>query len=316
MSNLIVNNNMINANRPILNLDLDLLRTFVAVADLNTFAAAAAAVCRTQSAVSQQMQRLEQLVGKELFARHGRNKLLTEHGIQLLGYARKILRFNDEACTSLMFSSLQGSLTIGASDESADTILPFILNRISSVYPKISLDVRVKRNPYMLEQHEVDLVVTTMQPENAECMVLRTSPTLWYCAADFILPKGEPVPLVVLDEPSPYRDVIISHLNSVNIPWRISYMASTLAAVRAAVKAGLGVTARPVEMMSPELRVLGVSEGLPMLPETEYLLCHNPQGGNELTQVVFQAMQTHYNPWGYEFPAPKGDSALTEDQLD
>lgn len=69
---------MINANRPIINLDLDLLRTFVAVADLNTFAAAAAAVCRTQSAVSQQMQRLEQLVGKELFARHGRNKLLTE----------------------------------------------------------------------------------------------------------------------------------------------------------------------------------------------------------------------------------------------
>lgn len=63
---------MISANRPIINLDLDLLRTFVAVADLNTFAAAAAAVCRTQSAVSQQMQRLEQLVGKELFARHGR----------------------------------------------------------------------------------------------------------------------------------------------------------------------------------------------------------------------------------------------------
>ncbi len=80
---------MISANRPIINLDLDLLRTFVAVADLNTFAAAAAAVCRTQSAVSQQMQRLEQLVGKELFARHGRNKLLTEHGIQLLGYARE-----------------------------------------------------------------------------------------------------------------------------------------------------------------------------------------------------------------------------------
>lgn len=106
---------MINTTRPILNLDLDLLRTFVAVADLNTFAAAAAAVCRTQSAVSQQMQRLEQLVGKELFARHGRNKLLTEQGIQLLGYARKILRFNDEACMSLMYGSLQGALSIGAS---------------------------------------------------------------------------------------------------------------------------------------------------------------------------------------------------------
>lgn len=144
---------MISANRPIINLDLDLLRTFVAVADLNTFAAAAAAVCRTQSAVSQQMQRLEQLVGKELFARHGRNKLLTEHGIQLLG-CRKILRFNDEACSSLMFSNLQGVLTIGASDESADTILPFLLNRVSSVYPKLALDVRVKRNAYMAEMLE------------------------------------------------------------------------------------------------------------------------------------------------------------------
>ena len=168
---------MISANRPIINLDLDLLRTFVAVADLNTFAAAAAAVCRTQSAVSQQMQRLEQLVGKELFARHGRNKLLTEHGIQLLGYARKILRFNDEACSSLMFSNLQGVLTIGASDESADTILPFLLNRVSSVYPKLALDVRVKRNAYMaemLESQEVDLSPRRCVPPS-----LRSPPPHW-----------------------------------------------------------------------------------------------------------------------------------------
>ena len=250
---------MINANRPILNLDLDLLRTFVAVADLNTFAAAAAAVCRTQSAVSQQMQRLEQLVGKELFARHGRNKLLTEHGIQLLGYARKILRFNDEACTSLMFSNLQGALTIGASDESADTILPFLLNRISSVYPKLALDVRVKRNPFAgdrLKEDDVDLVVTTNRPGEYDCLTLRTSPTHWYCSAEFVLQKGEAVPLVLLDEPSPFRDIVINTLNEANIPWRIAYVASTLSAVKAAVKAGLGITARPVEMMSPDLRVL------------------------------------------------------------
>ncbi|MDU1757024.1 MAG: transcriptional regulator LrhA, partial [Citrobacter sp.] len=262
---------MINANRPIINLDLDLLRTFVAVADLNTFAAAAAAVCRTQSAVSQQMQRLEQLVGKELFARHGRNKLLTEHGIQLLGYARKILRFNDEACSSLMFSNLQGVLTIGASDESADTILPFLLNRISSVYPKLALDVRVKRNAFMLDMlksQEVDLIVTTNRPGPFESLTLRTSPTHWYCAAEYVLQKGEPVPLVLLDDPSPFRDVVLATLNAANIPWRLAYVASTLPAVRAAVKAGLGVTARPVEMMSPDLRVLGAVDGLPPLPDT------------------------------------------------
>ncbi|EKX4009283.1 TPA: transcriptional regulator LrhA [Enterobacter chengduensis] len=308
---------MINANRPIMNLDLDLLRTFVAVADLNTFAAAAAAVCRTQSAVSQQMQRLEQLVGKELFARHGRNKLLTEHGIQLLGYARKILRFNDEACMSLMFSNLQGVLTLGASDESADTILPFLLNRISSVYPKLALDVSVKRNAFMVEmlnENKVDLVVTTHRPGQFDCLTLRTSPTHWYCAAEYVLQKGEPVPLVLLDDPSPFRDMVLTALNEANIPWRLAYVASTLPAVRAAVKAGLGVTARPVEMMSPDLRVLGKSDGLPALPDTEYLLCHNSSSHNELAKVVFEAMQNYHNPWQFEQVTSEGgdDSLIVE----
>lgn len=292
-----------------MNLDLDLLRTFVAVADLNTFAAAAAAVCRTQSAVSQQMQRLEQLVGKELFARHGRNKLLTEHGIQLLGYARKILRFNDEACMSLMFSNLQGVLTLGASDESADTILPFLLNRISSVYPKLALDVSVKRNAFMIEmlkENEVDLVVTTHRPGQFNCLTLRTSPTHWYCAAEYVLQQGEPVPLVLLDDPSPFRDMVLAALNEANIPWRLAYVASTLPAVRAAVKAGLGVTARPVEMMSPDLRVLGKSDGLPPLPDTEYLLCHNTSSNNELAKVVFEAMENYHNPWQFEHVTHEG----------
>ncbi|MCK8339570.1 LysR substrate-binding domain-containing protein, partial [Erwinia amylovora] len=90
----------------------------------------------------------------------------------------------------------------------------------------------------------------------------------------------EASPLVLLDEPSPYRDLARDHLTQAGSPWRISYVASTLAAVRAAVKAGLGVTARPVEMMSPELRVMGADEGLPMLPDTEYLLCRNPDSEN------------------------------------
>ena len=303
---------MINANRPILNLDLDLLRTFVAVADLNTFAAAAAAVCRTQSAVSQQMQRLEQLVGKELFARHGRNKLLTEHGIQLLGYARKILRFNDEACTSLMFSSLQGVLTIGASDESADTILPLLLNRISSVYPKLALDVRVKRNSLlvdMLRENEVDLLLATHCPDDYRSLTLRTSPTLWYCAADFVLQHGEPVPLVLLDDPSPFRDMVLSALDAASISWRLSYVASTQSAMRAAVKAGLGVTARPVEMMSPDLRVLGNTEGLPQLPDSHYQLCCSPGSANVLADTIFQTMENYHNPWQYNSYTPDGGGA-------
>lgn len=288
---------MTNANRPIINLDLDLLRTFVAVADLNTFAAAAAAVCRTQSAVSQQMQRLEQLVGKELFARHGRNKLLTEHGLQLLGYARKILRFNDEACTSLMYSNMEGSLIIGASDDTADTLLPFLLNRVATLYPRLAIDVRVKRSPFiadMLSSGEVDLAITTAKVDSHPHVILRTSPTLWYCSVDYQFQPGEPVPLVVMDEPSLYREMAIEHLTQAGVPWRIAYVASSLSAIRAAVRAGLGVTARSIEMMSPDLRVLGETEGLPGLPETRYVLCKDKQCDNELALAIFSALQNSY----------------------
>ncbi|HBR7308453.1 LysR family transcriptional regulator [Klebsiella sp. 141130] len=306
---------MINANRPILNLDLDLLRTFVAVADLSTFAAAAAAVCRTQSAVSQQMQRLEQLVGKELFARHGRNKLLTEQGIQLLSYARKILRFNDEACMSLMFGSLQGTLTIGASDETADTILPYLLNRIGSFYPKLTLEIKVLNYADIvakLGNGEIDLALTTHQTGEFDVLTLRTSPTLWYCAADYVLAHGESVPLVLLEESGPFREDIISALNAAQVPWHLAHAASSLAGVKAAVKAGLGVTARPVEMMSPELRVPGKSDGLPGLPDTHYVLSCNPQRENELAQAIFQSLSQDHNPWNTEtlYTPEGGDGSL------
>ncbi|WP_127958159.1 transcriptional regulator LrhA [Serratia microhaemolytica] len=304
---------MTTANRPILNLDLDLLRTFVAVADLNTFAAAAVAVCRTQSAVSQQMQRLEQLVSKELFARHGRNKLLTEHGIQLLGYARKILRFNDEVCNYLMYNNIKGVLTIGASDDSADSILPFLLNRVTSLYPRLAIDVRVKRSPFMLEMltnKEVDLVITTADTAGHPHIVLRTSPTLWYCAADYHFQSGEPVPLVVLDEPSSFREMAISYLEAAGISWRIAYVASTLSAVRAACKAGLGVTVQPIEMMSPDLRVLGSAEGLPQLPDTEYSLCKEMDCENELASAIFSVVQNGNQSYHFTH----ADDYLMEDE--
>ncbi len=304
---------MTNANRPVLNLDLDLLRTFVAVADLNTFAAAAASVCRTQSAVSQQMQRLEQLVGKELFARHGRNKLLTEHGIQLLGYARKILLYNDEACTSLMYSNIQGVLTIGASDDTADTILPFLLSRVTRIYPKLAIDVSVKRSllmQEMLTNGEVDLAITTLSNQSHPYVTLRSSPTLWYCSADYRFVPGEVIPLVVSDEPNFFRTLAIEQLQAAGLSWRIAYSASTLAATRAAVKAGLGITVRPVEMMSPELRVLGKNEGMPALPETQYVLCKHPQCENELAMAIFSAVQTGNNFYSPDISPPvKGEGA-------
>lgn len=258
-----------------MNLDLDLLRTFVAVADLNTFAAAAASVCRTQSAVSQQMQRLEQLVGKELFARHGRNKELSGHGIQLLGYARKILRFNDDACASMLFSDFQDQLTIGVTEDTAGTILTYVMNRITTLYPNLRLDVRMSQSDHifeLLDAKHIDIALTTYVQEHLDQIVIRTSPTLWYCAADFTYQQGDALPLVIQDKGEFYRDLVVEHLNKNHIPWRVSYVANSLSAIKVAVNSGIGATARPAEMFSSQLRVLGHAEGLPVLPDTHYFL--------------------------------------------
>ena len=154
-------------------------------------------------------------------------------------------------------------------------------------------------------------MVTTHRPSTFKALNLRTSPTHWYCAAEYVLQKGEPIPLVLLDDPSPFRDMVLATLNKADIPWRLAYVASTLPAVRAAVKAGLGVTARPVEMMSPDLRVLSGVDGLPPLPDTEYLLCDDPSSNNELAQVIYQAMESYHNPWQYSpMSAPEGDDSL------
>ncbi len=95
-----------------------------------------------------------------------------------------------------------------------------------------------------------------------------------------------------MDEPSPFRDMAIENLTRAGIAWRIAYVASSLSAIRAAVRAGLGVTARPIEMMSPDLRVLGETEGLPRLPETQYTLCKSSLCDNELALAIFDAMQS------------------------
>ena len=68
---------------------------------------------------------------------------------------------------------------------------------------------------------------------------------------------------------------------------------------------------RPVEMMSPDLRVLSGVDGLPPLPDTEYLLCYDPSSNNELAQVIYQAMESYHNPWQYSpMSAPEGDDSL------
>ena len=277
------------------NLDLDLLRTFVAIADAETFAAAAHRVHRTQSAVSQQMQRLESHVGKSLMIKHGRTKRLTDDGMKLLDYARRIIALNDEANASLATRPGQTALVrLGASNDMADTILPIMLGRIAKSHPNVLLEIRTGRSPFLMEElnkGELDLAITTRLDPNLPRIALRSSPTVWLCAADYQFERKKQLPLILSNEPSLFRALAIDALDRAHLGWRITYLSLNLLAIRAAVRAGLGITARNIEMLSQDLRVLGEAEGLPRLPDVTFHLYMRDESVGEAAQQVFETFR-------------------------
>ena len=276
-------------------LDLELLRTFIAVVDHHSFAEAGAQLDRTQSSVTQHMQRLEQLVGVNLFEKRGRQKQLTEAGLQLLRHARQMLSLNDEALNSLRESSLSGVLRIGSPHDIADTILPPILSHIARSAPRLRLEIDVGRSPFLMEdlhRGKIDMVISTREDPNLEGFALRTSPVWWICSAQYIHNPGEPLPLILVDEPSIYRRYALQALERANIPWRQAYLASNLIGIKAATRAGLGVTARSMEMLGPDMRVLGETDGLPRLPDVTYHLWIRPNTVNPLVRRAYELIRS------------------------
>jgi len=276
------------------NLDLDLLRTLVAIEQGGTFASAASVLHRTQSAVTQQMQRLEAIVGLPLFEKQGRGKNLSRHGEQLVRYARQILVLNDEAVRTLSGEELEGTVRIGSPHDVAESILPTVLKHVVRSSPRIKLEIRVDRSPFLMEaMHagEIDLTISSRFDPLLEGMVLRRSPTVWLCAADYVHDPSAPVPLVLADEPSIFRRIALNAMEQSRVPWQTNYVAPNLVGIKAALRAGLGVTARSIELLMPDFRVLGEQENLPLLPDVTYFLWMRRDVMDPLTRHVYTVLK-------------------------
>lgn len=275
------------------NLDIELLRTFVAVAEKESFAAAAQAVLRSQSAVTQQMQRLETQLGKQLFRRAGRGKELTEDGLKTLAYARRLLALNDESWEAITGSALTGEIRLGAPHDITDTVLPNLLAHFARHFPGLRIDIQIGRSPHLiraLRRGDIDMTVAAADAAGLRYLTLRTSPIVWMCAPSYRHDPSRPLPLIVADELSFFRRIAIEHLDLHQIPWKITYTSPTVVGVRAAVKAGLGVTARSVEMLSSDLRVLGEFDALPRLPDVSFRLYLASSNTNHLAQRLFESL--------------------------
>jgi DNA-binding transcriptional LysR family regulator len=257
------------------NLDIDLLRTFAIIAEARNFSRAAERLLRNQSTISLQIKRLEAVVGHQLLERSPQAVKLTPHGETLLGYARGILALNDEVLARVNEPELAGTLRLGTPEDFATTHLPDVLAEFSQSYPLVSLEVTCDLTLNLVQHFragDFDLALVKREPSarNAGVRVWREA-LVWVCGEAYALPRRGPLPLVVSPEPCVYRKRATRALAEDGRKWRVSYTCGSLAGAQAAVRAGLGITVLPKDMVPSGLHIVEAG-GLPDLRDTEIAL--------------------------------------------
>ncbi len=259
-------------------LDMDQLRTFVAIADTGSFTRAAEAVHKTQSAVSMQMKKLEERIGRPIFARDGRASKLTDDGARLADYARRIIRLNGEAMASFADFELAGHVRLGLPDDYADRYLPEILARFSDSNPRVEVTVVCEPTPMLANRiaaGDLDLAIITHVESKGRAQIIRTERLLWVTSARHAVHEARPLPLALGRPDCSWRHAATLRLDDGALPYRVLYASWNSTAVGAAVLAGLAVSVLPESALRPGMRVLGPSDGFPALPSCKIALLRN-----------------------------------------
>jgi DNA-binding transcriptional LysR family regulator len=257
-------------------LDIDQLKTFVAISDTGSFTRAAEMVHKTQSAVSMQMKRLEERLGKPVFARDGRQSKLTEDGERLLDYARRIVKLSNDAVIALADADLAGHVRLGVPDDYADRFLPEILARFSRSNPRAEVTVLCEPSLSLIERIKggsLDLAIITHTGIVAEAQVIRQEQLYWVTSARSSPHEESPIPLA-LGAVCCWRTIACEKLDADRRAHRVLYTSANSTAISAAVLAGLAVSVSAESSLRPGMRVLGAADGYPPLPPIKIaLLC-------------------------------------------
>jgi DNA-binding transcriptional LysR family regulator len=257
------------------NLDIDLLRSLVALADLGSLKLAATRVGRTQAALSLQMRKLEQQAGETIFSPASRKLVLTGAGEVLLSYARRILALNDEAREAIRSSHVRGEVKFGASQDFGESWLPPVLAQFRNGHPSVGLEIRVDGGSKLVaavDTGEIDLALALGLGERPNAICIGHLPLVWVAHRDFGWDRESRLPLALFTSPCRFRTKAIAELDAAAIRWEIALTSPSLYGVWAAVNAGLGVTVRTPEGLLPELEVVDRKFGLPNLGSVDVSL--------------------------------------------
>jgi DNA-binding transcriptional LysR family regulator len=281
-------------------LDLTLLRTLAAIADTGSVTAAARRLAYTQSTVSMQLQRLESALGVALHEREGRRLRFTAEGDRLLGHARRLLALNDEALADMRVRKVTGELNLGIPEDYA-SLLTSVFSWFHQLYPEVRLQVICGTSTHLVEQvraDELDLALVTRQPRSPGGEMIRREPLTWAVGLQHQPSLTDPLPLALYSPGADlFREVAEQALAAAGRDWRVAYTSQSMTGLGPVVQAGLAIVVVTRSMLTPQLRALDESSGLPPLPAVELAL-HRParrpsEPGRHLAELIHQELAPH-----------------------
>lgn len=259
-------------------LDLNLLKTFVAVVESGSLSNAAPRVGRSQSAVSMQMQRLEEMVGNQLLVRGPRTVTPNAIGEDFLIYARRLLKLSDEAWASVTRPKETGSVRLGVPDDYAAFLLPPVLSRFAAEHPLVTVELICEQSTALvktLAEGRLDLAIITRLPEQP-LEVIRLERFVWVASPNHVAWETDPLPVALFEPGCAARMNVLQALGDADRSYRCTYSSASLLGLIAVVQAGLAVAGLALRSVPPSLRIVGGNEGLPVLPDLEIGILRNP----------------------------------------
>ncbi|MEI6001519.1 LysR family transcriptional regulator [Paraburkholderia bengalensis] len=283
-----------------LSLEIDLLRSFAVIAEVKALSRAAERVGRTQSALSQQMKRLEAIVDQPLFQRTGRGVVLTHPGERLLIHAQRILRLHDEAMADLCGTGLSGSVRFGCPDDYAAVFLPPLLRQFSSQHPHALVEVVCGPTPRLVEhldKRAVDLALISL-PDDAQRHdmqrddVIRREQLVWVGYPGMDASHFDPLPLALSDPDTLDHIAACEALQRAGRAYRIAYASSSLSGLTALVRSGQAFAVITQTAVAPDLCVLNGDPALPPLPAVGISLKFSRERPSLLTAAFAEHIRT------------------------
>lgn len=256
------------------NVDNILLKSFIAVAETGSFSRAGDIVGRSQSAVSLQIKKLEEGLHCELFDRSNRDIRLTEKGEVFLGYARRMIELQWEAYSKINEPEVKGVINLGTPEDFATHYLPNILSSFSKYHPHVQLHVKCDLTLNIVDDFDKGLLDIALVKRDAESVKggvrVWKEPLIWAAAEQYQM--KDTIQLVLSPQPCIYRGRALNALERVRKPCEITYISPSLAGTIAAVKAGMGITVLPLNMLPEGVVPLASKYRLPKLNDSEIAL--------------------------------------------